>query len=161
MHTEKVPAGNGLIVEHYPYPIESRIHGGLPDFSAYQPLKIKTTKELDPIKVAGKKERFALVYHGLLEVDEPGVYTLSVASDDGIKLFINDREVLSDPVKHKAREVKGQIDLTSGRHPIEIQYFQWKRNYAMDISLTTPSGKTMELTSAMLSYDQNTLKDEK
>ena len=161
MDAEKVPAGQGLMVAHYPYSLESRIHGGLPDFSAYQPLKITTTKELDPVEVAGREEQFALVYHGLLEVEESGIHTLTASSDDGIRLFINDQEVLSDPVKHKQREVKGQIDLTAGRHPIEIQYFQWKRNYAMDITLTTPSGKTKELGAEMLSYDQNTLKNEK
>ena len=133
----------------------------MPDFSAYQPTKITTTKELDPVKVANSKEQFALVYHGSLEVDESGEYTISATSDDGIRIFINHQEVLSDPVKHKAREVKGQIDLKPGRHPIEIQYFQWKRNYAMDITLTTPSGKTMALSSAILSYDQNTMKNEK
>ena len=160
LQAQKVAAGKGMMVAHYPYSLASRIHGGLPDFSTYHPSKITTTKELDPVKVAGREEQFALVYQGLLEVEESGIYTLTASSDDGIRLFINNQEVLSDPVKHKAREVKGQIELKAGQHPIEIQYFQWKRNYAMDITLSSPSGKTTKLSAEMLSYDSNTLKDE-
>ena len=60
----------------------------------------------------------------------------------------------SDPIKHKAREAVGRINLTTGTHAFEMQYFQWKRNYALDIRYTTPSGKVESLNMDMLSYNR-------
>lgn len=157
MKAKAVQAGKGLIVEHYPYGSESRSIGGLPDFSNYQPQKIETTKILDPVKVAGRKNQFALIYKGYIDLRETGDYIFTATSDDGIRIIVNGIEVVSDAVKHKARKATGQITLPKGKHSIEIQYFQWKRKYAMDITYTTPSGQTKSLTANVLSYDQNVL----
>ena len=101
------------------------------------------------------------MYKGYIHLKESGNYQFRALSDDGIRILINGQEVLADVVKHKAREATGEISIRPGKHPIEIQYFQWKRAYALDIEFTAPSGQTKKLTSDHLSFDQNTLTHEK
>ena len=160
LKAKQVKAGEGLLVAHYPYNRLARSTGLVPEFSKTPPKRITATTELDPVKVFGDKDQFGLVYKGNIELKESGEYTFKAISDDGIKILINDQRVVSDFVKHKARLASGKIKLKKGKHKIEIQFFQWKRAYALDIEVISPSGRSIMLTSENLSYDQNTFKDE-
>ena len=77
-------------------------------------------------KQIGRKDGFALRLTGYLEVPEDEVYNLHVASDDGSRLFIDDRLVIDldvacgfDPwIKD------GFVGLKEGLHKVEIHYYQ-------------------------------------
>ena len=84
-------------------------------------IRIQTVQEQ-----LGRKEDFALLITGYLEVPEDEVYNIHVASDDGSRLFINDQLVIdlnsSSDVDPWFRE--GFVGLKKGLHRINIEYYQ-------------------------------------
>jgi hypothetical protein len=52
------------------------------------------------------------------------VYTFTVNSDDGSRLFIADVQVVDNDGSHSATEVTGDIALQKGKHPFRLLYFE-------------------------------------
>ena len=150
-----IEPGKGLLAAYYAYEQVGKAWGGLEDLTELAPLEIKATTELDPVKTAGRKQQFGLIYKGWIDLPEDGRYQFKARSDDAIRVLINGVEVVADPIKHKEREATGTADLTAGRHTIEIQYFQWKRNYALDLKFVAPSGEEQEVDAGILSFDKH------
>ena len=64
-------------------------------------------------------------YSEFIDIKEPGEYTFYVASNDGSKLFVNEKLVVDNDGLHGADEEKtGQIYLSKGSYPIKLIYFQ-------------------------------------
>ena len=70
---------------------------------------------------------FAIDYTGRFWIAKPGRYTFSLMSDDGAKLYIDDRTVIDNDGQHPPQEMTGMIDLTGGVHRIRVSYFQGPR----------------------------------
>ena len=147
-----IEPGQGLWAALYTYEQVGRSWGGINDFQRLHPISIKATQELDPVKIAGRPAQFGLLLSGQIVLPERGEYLFKVLSDDGVRVLIDGQEVVADPIKHKAREASGKAYLEAGLHEIEIQYFQWKRKYALEVSMVLPSGKEQQLTAEDMSY---------
>ncbi|HEV2472605.1 MAG TPA: PA14 domain-containing protein, partial [Chthonomonadales bacterium] len=53
------------------------------------------------------------------------LYTISTISDDGVRVWINNQEIINDWTNHAPTLDSGTISLTAGqKYPITIQYFQ-------------------------------------
>ncbi|MFW6224610.1 MAG: PA14 domain-containing protein [Bacteroidota bacterium] len=97
----------------------------LPDFDALKAVKTGVATDFDVEKIAGEREdHFAIKYDGYIKVDEEGMYTFSLRSDDGARLIIAGQNVIENDGSHSASRKEGQIALKAGYHPIEIQYFE-------------------------------------
>jgi len=72
------------------------------------------------------KQFFAVVWTGVLRVPSDGKYTLYLKSDDGSKLFLDGKELISNDGKHRMDEDSKTVDLTAGDHSLKIEYFQNK-----------------------------------
>ena len=83
--------------------------------------------------VTKRFEWFAIVYTGRIWITNPGAYRFSLTSDDGSKLWIDDRLVLDNDGIHFAMEASNSVNLTPGIHDIRIAYFQGPR---MEVALT-------------------------
>ena len=68
-------------------------------------------------------ESFALQFSGFIQIDNPGKYTFSTQSDDGSKLFVDGKVVVDNDGNHGVMEETGSIELTAGRHPIRVEYY--------------------------------------
>ena len=152
LELKSVQPGQGLWAEVYTYEQVGKSWRGLNNFTNLSPKVIKATRELDPVKVAERPDRFGLIFKGQISLPETGEYQFKALSDDGIRVLIDGKEVVADPYKHKAREATGTARFEAGNYPIEIQYFQWKRNYAMELSFITPGGKEQKLSTEILSH---------
>jgi hypothetical protein len=69
------------------------------------------------------KSGFALAFDGFIQIDEPGKYTFSTASDDGSKLYIDGTQVVSNDGNHGVAEKAGSTELKAGRHAIKVEYY--------------------------------------
>jgi hypothetical protein len=72
-------------------------------------------------------EWFAIDYTGRFWIDHPGEYVFSLMSDDGSRLYIDDREIIDNDGLHSPMERLGSVDLTGGVHSIRVSYFQGPR----------------------------------
>ena len=70
-----------------------------------------------------------------LILDQAGTFDLSVVSDDGIRVFINEELVLEDWTLHAPRRDDRTIDLEKGEHIIRIEYFQIQGSAALVLEL--------------------------
>ena len=77
--------------------------------------------------VTRRFEWFAIDYTGRFWISKPGAYTFSLVSDDGAKLYIDDRTVIDNDGQHPPQAMTGMIDLTGGVHRIRVAYFQGPR----------------------------------
>jgi len=105
----------------------------LPDFRKRKPVGTIYTSSLDvPPQdfqqgfpgVTKRFEWFAIDYTGRFWIDDPGMYTFSLLSDDGSKLYIDDELVVDNDGLHPPEEKQGSLELAGGIHRIRVSYFQ-------------------------------------
>lgn len=70
-----------------------------------------------------KDDAFALRFTGMISIPTTGSYTFSIASDDGSRIYINDKLLVDNDGLHGMVEKSGQIDLGAGMHKIVVTYF--------------------------------------
>ncbi|CAA9486139.1 MAG: internalin, putative [uncultured Solirubrobacteraceae bacterium] len=74
--------------------------------------------------VPGVGDTFSVRWTGTVTPRYTERYTLSVTSDDGIRLYIDGQLVLDDWLMHSTKTNSTQVDLVAGRrHDIEVEYF--------------------------------------
>ena len=71
----------------------------------------------------GLESNFGLLVDGYLNIPEDGVYAFRLISDDGSKLFINDKEIINHDGFHGADIKDGQVGLKKGYHKVHIKFF--------------------------------------
>ncbi len=69
-------------------------------------------------------ENFALSVNGYINIVKKGQYTFYISSNDGSKLFINNKLLIDNDGEHGVTERSGGIQLTKGKHNISVNYFQ-------------------------------------
>lgn len=97
-------------------------------------------------------ERFGLVFTGFIQVHADGVYTFTVLSNDGSRLYIHDQLVVDNDGWHGAQERIGQIALKSGYHPVRLAYFQAGGGKALHVYIAGPKLKKQEIPAGIFSH---------
>jgi hypothetical protein len=78
--------------------------------------------------VTDRFEWFAIDYSGAFWIDQPGAYRFLLASDDGSKLYIDNKLVIDNDGLHAVRTGFGAARLKAGSHRIRVSYFQGPRD---------------------------------
>jgi len=81
---------------------------------------------------------------GEIEVPETGIFRFEIASDDGSRLWIDDELVIDNWGFHGSITKSAEIELTSGRHRIQIDFFQGEGGYELIVLWKPPSDEIME-----------------
>lgn len=92
-----------------------------------------------------RTEWFGVNYQGRFGVDQPGKYEFDLLSDDGGKVYIDDRLVVSDDAIHQDQRSRGKVQLDAGPHNIRVSYFQGPRIAASLVFLVKPPGHPWRL----------------
>jgi PA14 domain len=74
--------------------------------------------------VTKRNEWFAIDYSGRFWIAAPAVFTFSLLSDDGSKLYVDDQLVIDNDGLHPPLEKTGMIQLAAGIHRMRVEYFQ-------------------------------------
>jgi len=86
------------------------------------------------------KARVGTTHFGLLASTRlklpPGRYRLSVVSDDGVRILVDDRVVFEDWSWHAPRRGQGTFELRAGPHEMRLEYFQIDGASALTLNLT-------------------------
>lgn len=109
----------------------------LPDFSKMKP--VTTNFKMYEFTSRGLKypngaDQVAVKYISYLNVEVAGEYTFYTESDDGSKLFIDDKEIVDSDGNHGVKPEEGTIRLQKGKHKIEVQWYNsggglWLQTY--------------------------------
>lgn len=114
-----IPTKNGL---GYSYYEGGRLEKIADIFSNANLVKEGVVDEIT-LDVAAAVDSFAVVFEGLIEIKERGVYRFYTYSDDGSQLSVAGQVVVDNDGSHSARRREGKIALEKGFHPIKLIYF--------------------------------------
>ena len=84
--------------------------------------------------------RFGLIATTRLELAEGGVHRVSIVSDDGVRLAINDRVVLENWTWHAPTRDEALVELEAGIHELTLEYFQIDGASALVVELLREPG---------------------
>ncbi len=108
----------------------------LPDFSELKPEQESVAMEFSVKELLGstfKEEQIAVVLESYLEIEKQGLYKFFINSDDGSKLYVNNRLIADNDGDHGVRERDGKITLNKGKHHIRVEYFNGGGGYHLDV----------------------------
>ena len=70
-----------------------------------------------------RDEHFAFVFDGVVSVPQDGIYTFKLTSDDGSRLYIDDKRVVDNDGLHGMETKQGVAPLAAGYHRVRVEYF--------------------------------------
>lgn len=94
----------------------------LPDFAKLTPKRTGTAGDFD-IGVARRNNDMALKFEGFLKIAKEGQYKFWLTSDDGSKLWIDDKLVVQNDGIHPPTTVTGAVFLSKGMHKLTAGVF--------------------------------------
>ncbi len=92
--------------------------------------------------ITDRFEWFAIDYKGRFWISRPGKYRFLLISDDGAKLYIDEKTIISNDGIHPATTATGEASLAEGVHDIRVSYFQGPRyEIALILAIAEPGEK--------------------
>lgn len=96
-------------------------------------------------------ESFGVIFNGYIDIQKEGLYTFYLLSNDGSKLYLNDKELIDNDGVHGTMEVSGKISLSVGEYPIKVKYFQNGGGQELRVSWKGSDFEKREITAEDLS----------
>jgi cytochrome c2 len=121
----------------------------LPDFDKLTPMASGMSEGFD-VEMAQRHSNYALRFEGNIEVDRAGPYTFHLASDDGSKLFVDDKLVVNNDGVHPNEHKTGRVRLDRGRHKVVVGFFQGGGEEELDVEYEGPGLPRRPLASSIL-----------
>lgn len=135
----------------------------LPDFATLVPdsTTIEPAILLEPDSIPGMGDRGAFVARGfvldgMIQIDEPGLYTLFLLSDGISQLSIGDLCVTrNEALSGFFNESAGLVTLDTGLYPIHIEYFSPHGISLLTVSIASDTMPKQLIPSTITSLDRN------
>lgn len=102
------------------------------------PVKRGTVAQID-LSMRDRDDNFGVTYQGYLSVPRDGMYTFYLASDDGTRLFLNDKLFIDNDGPHGANFVQKRVALAQGMHKLRIKYFEGAVAHEIALEWSGPS----------------------
>ena len=83
-------------------------------------------------------DAFALRFTGMIQIPKSGKYTFSIASDDGSRVYIDDKLLINNDRLQGLTEQSGAVDLLAGAHPIVVTYFDNGGGDGLEVAWSGP-----------------------
>ncbi len=125
------------------------IASGMPNFEKLKPQGTIYTDALNIAPqaftvgfpgISDRNEWFGIDYTGRIWIDIEDEYHFDLGSDDGSRLYLDDKLVIDNEGIHAPERVKGSAVLTRGVHKIRVTYFQGPR-FSVALVLGVARGK--------------------
>jgi cytochrome c2 len=95
----------------------------LPEFSKLKP-KLEGTVSGFDVLVGSKREQFGIVFTGKMVIQKAGEYTIWLGSDDGSRLLIDGKPLITVDEVHPHKVVSAKTNLSQGEHQLVVEYFE-------------------------------------
>jgi len=96
----------------------------LPNFSKLKPQKTGKVYNFDLDEFSDLGNQFGILFSGEIGINIEGTYKFQLSSNDGSKLFINNKLIVNSDGLHGFFCKSGEIFLPKGKHKIKVEYFQ-------------------------------------
>jgi alpha-L-fucosidase len=125
----------------------------LPAFTSLKPIRSGVVEEIG-LGMPREPDNFGLRFTGYIRVPVTGVYTFSLASDDGSRLEIGGRMLIINDYLHGRKEVDGHVALAAGDHPFVVEFFEKSGGDMVSLSIEGPGMARVAIPRTMLLHDQ-------
>ena len=98
-------------------------------------------------------DEFALRFTGMIQIPTSGKYMFHVSSDDGSRLYIDDKLLINNDGLHGMVEKQGGVDLLVGSYPIVVTYFDNGGGDGLDVRWSGPNFKKQKIPAGALSLN--------
>jgi hypothetical protein len=102
-------------------------------------------------------EHFGAIWSGYIRAPKSGDYTFVLRSDDGSRLYIDDKLVLDNDNPGPDRVMKDKsgspVHLTKGDHAIRVEFYNFGGPGGMELAWKNPQGKTPGLAAKWFYHD--------
>jgi polygalacturonase len=126
---EQIPRQGGVLYKYYLGDWDR-----LPNLLDMQPARSGWIRQFRLEEVAPRTENYALLMIGYVRVTKAGYYIFHSGSNDGSQLYIDNVLLIDNDGYHGYEEVAGRIYLNSGRHQVQVRYFQKGGSQQLKIS---------------------------
>ena len=106
----------------------------LPDFSKLKPKATGQASDFD-LGVALRKDDCGLKFDGFVKIEKDGNYSFYTTSDDGSKLWINDKLVVDNDGIHPPQTKAGKLKLTKGMHKLTVGVFNASAGFELGVEI--------------------------
>ncbi|VAX18961.1 alpha-L-rhamnosidase [hydrothermal vent metagenome] len=113
------PNKNGVLWELYEGKFKK-----LPDFDKLKSVKNGKVYQFNLDKIDVPQHNFALKLNSYVQIDKDGEYDFYISSNDGSKLYIDDKLIVDNDGEHGPKQLSGRVYLNKGKHAIRAEYFQ-------------------------------------
>lgn len=100
---------------------------------------------------SGRSDNVGAVFQGLVSVPVTGLYTISLASDDGSKLYLGDSLLIDHDGLHGISTRTADVGLAAGTHRVRVEYFERTGSAGLVVSLSGPGVANQPIPAAMWS----------
>ncbi len=81
---------------------------------------------------------FSARFKGFLRIEKAGHYSLRINADDGVRLTLDGNILAEGLTPDRPNEIKVEVDLSAGDHPIQVDYFQMGGGSALEFYWRMP-----------------------
>lgn len=99
---------------------------------------INFTSTTGAFATSGRTDNVGAVFDGFINITTPGLYTISLSSDDGSKLFLGDTLLINHDGLHGMSARSASLGLAAGAHRTRIEYFERTGSAGLILSLQGP-----------------------
>ena len=101
--------------------------------------------------VPGRRdENFAIKYSGAISISRAGKYTFYTTSDDGSRIYIDNKLVVDNDGDHAPAEKLGEAELSQGDHPIVVTFYQGGGGFELKVEWSGPGIDRQEIPADVL-----------
>ncbi len=124
----------------------------IPDFKNEKLLSSGRIFGFDLKSITHREDHYAVKFSGFINITEPGEYIFTTISDDGSKLYIDDKLVVDNDGSHSAEMKSGKIKLAAGVHSIRLDYFDDTEDETLQVYYQGPGISNREIPAGILHY---------
>lgn len=89
--------------------------------------------------------RFYVNITGWIKAPAGGLYQFRISSDDGSRLIVNGETIINHDGIHAAEPKTGSLELPTGSHPIQIEYFNSEKEAVLQLEWKKPNDTKWEI----------------
>ena len=120
----------------------------LPDFNSLKPAASGISGGIDISSKQGS-DNYGFVFDGLVKIPADGVYNFYISSDDGSKLFIDEKMLIDNDGLHGMSEKNNEVPLSKGYHKIKILFFERSGGDDLQVQWQGPGFKKQMIPSSV------------
>ncbi len=108
-----------------------------------------------------RRDQFALRFTGLVSAPQSGKYTFTISSDDGSRVYLDNKLLINNDGLHGMGEKNATVELSAGPHPIVVTYFDNGGGDGLIVTWAGPGIKKQKIDAKYLSIGggEDTLHD--